>query len=166
MKPRAASLLAFVLAVALSGCAFTVTEGAVSIRIGPGIIEEFEPRQGEGATYYVGEEVSFVFRSRLSGYVTLASRNPDDRVETFARNLFVPAGRTVVLDGRSVDRRFVADRPTGRHDILATFSEEPGPTSRLTLQGVYSEERWRSAVRSEVRSAGRTDRATTVLYVR
>jgi len=163
---RSPSLLALLLMVALSGCAFSVTEGSLSIRIGPGIIEEFEPRKGEGASYYVGEEVSFIFRSRLSGYVTLASRNPDGRVETFARNLFVPAGRTVVLDGRSVDRRFVADRPTGRHEILATFGEEPAPSSRLSLQGVYSEERWRTAVRSEYRSPGRTDRATTVLYVR
>lgn len=165
-------LAALALVVMLGGCTVYVVEGEPSTRGTISlsfnldqVITQFQPVRGAGATYLVGERVSFAVRTRESGYVTLTALDPDGSVYTLARNIFVRAGQTRVIPGEDSRVEFVANPPTGRHRVRATFTSERTDQNRVRYEGRTGEEGWTSAIRVELQDDEIRDVAETYLFV-
>ena len=122
-------LTAFLLALllgSLSACSVYVTPDDGVGRVGYGIelgevMTGFAPGRGEGATYYVGETITFLVRSREAGYLTLTAIDPDGLVYVFARNIPIWARH---------QPRFGTQRA---HDLCAHAAARASPRPRLVF---------------------------------
>ena len=130
------------------------------------LIETFEPRRGPGASYRVGETIDFLFRSRVDGYVTLSVLEPDGAVKTFARNLAVPGGTTVILDGSSQGVSFRLTPPQGEHRVRASFTPSATDVGRVSFVGRAGESDWTAAIRVDVEPFDTYDVQETSFYLR
>jgi len=166
----AAALAAAAAALVLAGCTITfVDPEGVGSRPPDGandVIVRFEARAGEGASYRVGSEISFAMRTRVDGYVTLTSLAPDGAVHVFARNIYVPARRDVVIDGRDQGVVFVVEPPRGWHRVRASFTPRRTDVSRVSFRGRIGEDDWLAAIRIELEPFEIRDVAATRFYVR
>jgi len=161
--------LAFVLPllVALAGCTVTfVGPGSAVSGDANRVIESFEARAGEGASYRVGEEISFRIRTRVDGYVTLTSLGPEGDVDVFARNVFVAGRRMNVVDGRDQGVVFVVEPPRGWHRVRASFTPSRTDTGRVSFRGRAGEDAWLAAIRIDIEPFEIRDVAETRFYVR
>ena len=155
----------------LTSCAVYVTPGAggASGRVRFGIevsdvIRVFEATRGAGATYYVGENVSFRVLTTRDGYITLTALDPDGRVYTFARNIYVPGGQTITISGPDAGNVFSLVPPRGLQRVRASFT--PSPTSgRITFQGRAGEGQWTQSIVTEVSDYDVRDIAETQFYL-
>ena len=128
-------------------------------------IQEFRPNLGHGATYRVGEPISFRIRTSEDGYVTLTAIDPDGSVYVFARNVPVRGGRLEFIDGVGPRRLFRVDPPVGEHVIRAHFT--PGRTDESVIfAGVRGYDRWQARIELELRVFPRGDIAETRFTVR
>ena len=165
--PRLAMILA--LASALAGCTVTITDradGSIDTVGANDILQRFEPRGGAGSSYRIGDDISFVVRSRSEGYVTLSSLAPNGDVDVFARNVYVPARRDVVIDGSDRGVVFVVEPPRGWHRVRASFSPRRTDTSRVAFRGRAGEDAWSTAIRFDLAPFDVRDWAETRFYVR
>lgn len=158
------------LATVLAGCtivfeAYDDTSARPGIVAPSGLIRQFAPTRGAGSTYRVGDFISFQVRTAEDGYLTLTAIDPDGSVYVFARNLFVRAGRTEVIDGLSPRQRFVITPPPGLHRVSAHFT--PSRTSeRVEFRGVAGYDSWQSQIRIELQPFPRSDVVETRFFVR
>lgn len=129
------------------------------------VITEFQPNRGVGASYRIGDRVSFRLRTRQDGFVTLTAIDPDGSVYPLARNLRVYAGQTNILSGSQLGVVFIADPPTGLHRVRASFTTDRTDTSRVEYRGRSGESGWTSAIRIELTGAQVRDLAETYLYI-
>ena len=164
------SFLAAGLMLLLAGCTVTLVEddrsiGGVIPERANDVLQRFEPRAGENSSYRVGQTISFVIRSRVEGWVTLSSLAPDGDVDVFARNVYVPARRDVLIDGGE-DRVFVVEPPRGWHRVRASFTPRRTDTGRVTFRGRAGEDAWLTAIRVELEPYDVRDVAETRFYVR
>ena len=145
-------LTAFLLALllgSLSACSVYVTPDDGVGRVGYGIelgevMTGFAPGRGEGATYYVGETITFLVRSREAGYLTLTAIDPDGLVYVFARNIPIGHG-TNRVSGPNARTTFALTPPRGLHRVRASFSPLPTDPARVVYQGV-GEELWTRSI--------------------
>ena len=150
-RALAAFLLALLLG-ALPACSVYVTPDDVTVRGGVGyglelgdVITTFAPGRGEGATYFVGENIAFRVRSREAGYLTLSAIDPDGLVYVFARN--VPVGRgTNLITGPNARTTFSLTPPRGLHRVRASFTSRPTDTARVTYRGEFGEDLWTRSI--------------------
>lgn len=158
--------------ILLTSCAVYVSPSAVTargrIRFGievSDVIRVFEPARGAGSTYYVGENVSFRVLTARDGYLTLTALDPDGRVYTFARNLYVRGGQFTVISGPDDSSVFSLVPPRGLQRVRAAFT--PGRTSgRITYSGISDEGPWTQSIVTEVRDYDVRDIAETYFYIR
>jgi hypothetical protein len=157
-----------VLSAALSACSIYVRPGGpISVGVPlDNVITFFEPTRGAGATYFVGEGVEFRIRTRDSGYVTLSAMDPDGRVYVFARNIYVPANRTVTLPTPEMRVSFSAAPPRGLHRIRAAFTSARTDPTHVHYSGRHGEGDWTSAIEIDIRGYPVRDVALTTLYIR
>lgn len=164
--------LGFGLLILLTSCAIYVSPNSVTargrIRFGievSDVLRVFEPARGTGSTYYVGENVSFRILTTRDGYLTLTALDPDGRVYTFARNLYVRGGQTTVISGPDDSSVFSLVPPRGLQRVRAAFT--PGRTSgRISYSGNSNEGRWTQSIITEVRDYDVRDIAETHFYIR
>jgi len=159
---------ALVLSLALSACSIYVRPGTPA-RFGvplDNVITSFEPTRGAGATYFLGDGIEFRIRTRDSGYVTLSAMDPDGRVYVFARNIYVPANRTVILPTSEMRVSFSAAPPRGLHRIRASFTSTRTNPSHVRYSGRHGEGDWTSAIEIDIRGYPVRDVAVTTLYIR
>lgn len=162
----------FALTALLAGCTVYFVEGeprssgrvSLSLDLNE-VITEFEPNRGVGASYRIGQRVSFRLRARQDGYVTLTAIDPDGSVYPLARNLRVYAGQMNVLSGSQLGVVFIADPPTGLHRVRASFTTDQTDTSRVDYRGRSGESGWTTAIRIELTGAPVRDVAETYLYI-
>ncbi len=160
------------LALLLSSCTLYIAPGNVSlsgrVRFGievSDVIQVFEPTRGAGATYYVGETLSFRVLTNRDGYLTLSAIDPDGRVYTFARNLFVRGSQVQIIDGPDRGSVFALEPPRGFHRVRASFT--PSPTNgRVSYRGSVGEASWTQSISAEVRPYDVRDVAETNFYLR
>lgn len=159
-------------AALLAGCTVTYTgpdsrgSGSRLPDRANAVLEVFEPSGGHASSYRVGEEISFRIRSRVEGYVTLTSLKSDGDVNVFARNVYVPARRTVTIDGSDEGVVFVVDPPRGWHRVRASFTPRRTDVSRVTFRGRAGEDDWRAAIEIELEPFQVNDVVETRFYVR
>ena len=142
-------LTAFLLALllgALPACSVYVTPDDGVVRVGYGIelgevVTGFAPGRGEGATYYVGENITFLVRSREAGYLTLTAIDPDGLVYVFARNIPIERG-TNRVSGPGARTTFVLTPPRGVQRVRASFTSFPTDPARVTYEGAFGEDLW------------------------
>lgn len=164
---RAVGLVAL-LTVALSACTIYVRPGA-SVDVGVSlndVILSFQPTRGDGATYYVGDTIEFAIRTSESGYVSLTAMDPDGSVYVFARNVYVPGNRTVLLPTPEMNVTFSAGPPTGYHRVRASFTSGRTDTTRVTYRGRSGNGAWTSAIELDIRGYPVKDVAETSLVIR
>lgn len=164
-------LLAATAALLLAGCTVTFV-GEDGRPVGSGlpdranaVIQRFEPRGGEGSAYRVGSQISFVIRSRVEGWVTLTSLAPNGDVNVFARNIYVPARRDVVIDGGE-DFVFLVEPPRGWHRVRASFTPRRTDVSRVSFRGRVGEDDWLAAIRVDLEPFDVRDVVETRFFVR
>ncbi len=164
--------VAAMLVILLAGCTVYVVPGdrAVQGRISftlelDQVITSFQPTRGPGATYNLGEQIEFAIRTNESGYVSLTAIDPDGSVYTFARNIWVEAGRTTMLPTRGSRVAFVADPPAGLHRVRASFTRDRVDTTRVRYEGRSGEDGWTSALRVELSEATVRDVVETYLFI-
>ena len=155
-------------ALVLAGCTVTITERGAGSALPAGaneVISTFEPTGGEGSGYRVGESISFRFRSRVEGYVTLTSLAPNGDVDVFARNVYVPARRAVTIDGSASGSVFLTEPPTGVHRVRASFTPRRTDAGRVRFRGRAGEDDWSAAIRVDLAPFEVTDWAETRFFV-
>lgn len=157
-------LLLAALAAGLSACVPVAVGPTVTVSVGrSNIITDFRPDRGEGASYRVGERVRFVFRAQQAGYLTLVSLDPDGYGSVLARNLYVPAGTTVLprgSDGVTLDLA----PPRGLQRVRAIFTTVR-PTSDLVFSsGRYDRNGWNTTTDSYLRPYGERQRDVQETY--
>lgn len=164
---RPAGLLVF--AMLLTACTITFepwVEVRPTVRPPSPRIEVFEPHRGAGATYRVGEPISFIVRTNTDGYVTLSALDADGEVYVFARNIRVRANRTQEISGITPRQQFVVDPPTGRHYVRASFTPDR-TDERVVYIGVRGRDAWLRRITLELRLFDVFDqRETTFTVVR
>ena len=155
---RALIAPSLVLLAALSACSVYVTPDTVAVRGNAGygielgdVITAFSPGRGEGATYYVGETISFRVRSREPGYLTLTAIDPDGAVYVFARNIPVIRG-TNRISGPSPRTTFSLTPPRGVQRVRASFTSNPTDTTRVLYRGEVGEDVWVRSIVTDVQS--------------
>lgn len=166
------------LALLLAACTVTVVPGEgtrvqtrVSGRVTFGleldeVIREFQPTRGHGATYYVGDTISFRIRTDRDGFVTLSAIDPDGSVYVFARNLYVEGGYTQVLSGTNPRTEFLLTPPRGPHRVRASFTPDRTDVSRVTYRGRRGDDAWTNSIVVELRPYDVRDIAETSFYLR
>jgi hypothetical protein len=163
-------------ALLLAGCAVTVTDGRTSVRgrltgrINISIpmtevITRFSPTRGEGATYRIGEPISFNLRTSSSGYVTLTYLDAGGDVSVFARNIYVTGGRDHVISGPDAGHFFTVGQPRGTMLIRAVFTPQRTNTGVVTYSGVRSQSAWSSRIQLDVGGSPYADVVQTWLVV-
>ncbi len=161
------AILAAIFAMVLTSCTIYVrpswpADSGVELS---GVIREFRPTRGEGASYFVGEVIEFGLRTTSPGYVTLTGFDPDGRVYVFARNVAVGSGYTV-LPTRDQRVTYSAGTPRGYHRVRASFTSTPTNESSVSYRGIYGEGEWTSSISIDIRPAPVRDVAETSLWVR
>lgn len=158
--------LVAILALLVSACTIYVRPGTVEgvdVELND-VILDFQPTRGEGATYYVGEEIEFAIRTTQPGYVTLSAIDPDGAVYVFSRNIQVGTGQTILpLPSQRV--AFSAAPPRGFHRVRVHFTPQRTDES-VTFRGRYGDGAWTSAITLEIRGYPVRDIAETYLYIR
>lgn len=167
---RMVIFLMLVLSVLLAGCRVTITPGNVSVNAGFGIelspvIQLFEPTRGSGASYFVGDAISFRILTDRSGYITLSAIDPDGTVYVFARNIFVRGGETTTMSGADSRTIFTLQPPRGLHRVRAAFTPSQTNTATFTYQSVRGEDGWTSIIVNEVRPYEIRDIAETRFFL-
>jgi len=161
-RPTIAAIGFLLLALTLTSCTIFIEPGNATvttsvhgrITIGVGlsdIITLFEPTRGTGATYNLAENIAFRVRTRQDGYLTLTAIDPDGRVYTFARNIFIAGGQTTVISGPTPRSTFLLQPPKGRHRVRASFTPQRTDIRRVTFVGRRGEEEWSSAITIELK---------------
>lgn len=163
-------LLAIPAVLALAGCTVTFY-GPDGVGSSPSdganrVVQRFEARAGEGASYRIGSEISFVIRTRVEGYVTLTSLSPDGAVNVFARNVYVPARTDHVIDGRDQGVVFLVEPPRGWHRVRASFTPRRTDVNRVSFRGRVGEEAWTAAIDVDIAPFDVRDVAETRFFVR
>ena len=150
----AAPLLALLLT--LSACSVYVTPDTVTVRGGAdygielgNVITAFSPGRGEGATYFVGEDISFRVRSREAGYLTLSAIDPDGVVYVFARSVPIVPG-TNIITGPNARTVFSLAPPRGFHRVRASFTSRPTNTVRVSYRGAVGEDLWTRSIVTDI----------------
>jgi len=136
-----AKLFLALLAVLLSGCFPSRSSFTVSLRFGlelSPVITRFEPDRGQGASYRVGESVSFLIALTRPGYVVLVGIDPDGVTYEFDRVYLNPG--THRLSGPP-GFRYEVRPPLGLQRVRAIFTDTPHP-SGFVFRGRYSLELW------------------------
>lgn len=130
-----------------------------------GVIQDFRPTRGAGATYFVGETIEFAIRTSSSGFVTLTAIDPDGSVYVLSRNIAVSAGRTILptLDQRET---YSAGPPRGLHRVRASFTSNRTNESSVSYRGVSGEGNWTSSISIDIRPSPIRDVAETSLIIR
>lgn len=173
MKKLKTWLLLAALLTILSSCTITFIPSDVSIsgRVRFGIelsdvISEFRPDRGAGSSYRIGDSIGFVIRTNQSGYVTLTEIDPFGRVETFARNIAVGAG-TTIINGPDARSEFAIGSTSvqGLHRVRVSFTPSATDTSRVTYRGIIGEDGWTNIIVTEVRPYSIRDIAETTYFI-
>ncbi|MEZ4607263.1 MAG: DUF4384 domain-containing protein [Deinococcales bacterium] len=153
------AFLVLMLALSLSSCTWYLRPGG-GYGYGQGdIISVFMPDRGEGASYFVGETVSFRFHSRLSGYVTLSAIDPDGAVYVLEANLPVVAGQMMNFPNGRSSYRLVP--PAGLHRVRAAFSPSRTAGNYNQLQG---SDLWTQRIVTELEPYPADQRAVAETY--
>jgi len=152
------------LAAFLSACTLTLyPEGlSVTYRVDfGGEILRFEPDRGRGATYFVGEEGRFFLTLDRPGWVSLVVQDPDGYTYELDR-FHLSRGTHVLPPG---PYRYTLTPPRGLHRVRAVYTQSP-PSSRVRLEGRYTD--WDARLRLYVEASGARayDVAETYFYVR
>jgi Domain of unknown function (DUF4384) len=141
----------------LTGCRIIVTPGNVSVdgnvRFGiivSPIIQVFEPTRGSGASYFVGDSISFRILTDRSGYVTLTAIDPDGSVYVLVQNFYVQGGFTTTISGPNDRSIFTLQPPRGLHRVRAAFTPSPTGTARITYQSVRGDDNWTRIIVTDV----------------
>lgn len=159
--------LLFPVLLLLGGCTITFVGPGDGIVAAPApVIERFEVRGSDEVR--VGQQIAFQIRTRIDGYVTLTSLEPNGEVYVFARNIPVVGGRTVVLDGRSQGGVFVVEPGSQRgwHRVRASFTSAPTDPGRVRFVGRVGESEWYGAIRIDIEPFDLSDVAEARFYVR
>jgi len=133
----------------LTACTITIKPVDLTVGVGAGysysdVITRFEPDRGPGSTYYVGDEVRFVITLRQPGYVSLVAIDPDGRTYEFEHGVYLNAG-THVLPLPQMNRRYIADYPTGKQRVRAIYTDKQ--PAAVHFEGVYTRERFNERLR-------------------
>jgi hypothetical protein len=155
------------LAVLLSSCFPSRSSLTVGLRFGfelSPIITRFEPDRGRGASYRVGESVSFIISLTRAGYVALVGLDPDGTAYEFDRVFLNPG--THVLSGPP-GFRYELRPPLGMQRVRAIYTDTPYP-SGFVIRGTYGLERWDQQISIYLERSGSRvrDVAETYLYIR
>ena len=178
MRTTVIAALFAALALLVSACTVTVVPGEgttvrtrVSGQVTFGIdlsdvILEFAPTRGRGATYYVGETISFRVRSDRDGYVTLTAIDPDGSVYVFARNIWIEGGYAQEISGTSPRTEFLLTPPRGYHRVRASFTPSRTDEGRVSYRGRSGVDAWTNSIAVELRPYDVRDVAETSFYLR
>lgn len=128
------------------------------------VITEFRPTRGTGSVYSVGDEISFVVRSNRSGYLTLSYLDSSGRTATFARNIRIGSGRTVI-SGPDARHWFSVAEPRGIMQIRATFTADRTNES-VSLVGRGGSSGWNSVLVIDISGQPVYDAVQTYVEVR
>lgn len=129
------------------------------------VITEFRPTRGHGAIYNVGEDISFVLRSKRAGYVTLSYLDSSGRVAVFARNIRVSPTRNVISgpDSRHV---FTVAEPRGFMQIRASWTPDRTNETAIVYRGSSGSGGWNSALTLDISGQQVYDATQTYVEVR
>lgn len=94
--------------------------------------------RGDGATYQVGEPVSFEFRSERDCYLTLLDVGTSGHItilypNAFHRDTFVKAGQVVTVPASDRDFKMTVSSPPGREMVVALATTRPCELATLLL---------------------------------
>ncbi|MBW7916418.1 MAG: DUF4384 domain-containing protein [Trueperaceae bacterium] len=166
LKSLRLALVAAAATLLVSACTITVRPGGFtsSDLTLSGVIQDFQPTRGNGAAYYVGENVEFRLVTDRSGYVTLTALDPDGKVYVFERNIPVQAGVNYlpVAGARHV---YSVNPPLGQQRVRASFTVGRTDGS-VKYVGRYGDGDWTSAIQIEIRPSPVRDVAETYFYIR
>lgn len=129
------------------------------------VITEFRPTRGAGSIYRVGEDISFTIRSNRAGYVTLSYLDSNGNFGTFARNIFVPRGRTTI-SGPDARHYFSVAEPRGPMQIRASFTADRTDEATLSFVGRGGTSGWNSMLILDLRGQPVYDAVQTFIEVR
>jgi hypothetical protein len=101
------------------------------VRVSNAIISSLSPDRGDGATYFIGDELKIRITVSRPGYVTLVFYNPDG-IDQLA-GIPVEAGTNIIP--RQTSLKAVA--PRGRTFIRALFTASSWP-NQVSFGGSYS----------------------------
>ena len=166
------SVLYLMLVAALSACTVYVTPDGNVVGGGFGgleteeVITEFQPDRGDGATYDIGDDITFRVRTTRDGYLTLSSLNPDGNVDVFGRNIFVRAGRTTLIPGLDSRVAYQVGGPSGLNRVRASFTPRETDTGRVTYSGRNGQDIWTQTIESDISDYDVRDVAQTSFYAR
>lgn len=171
-NPVRISLLGLLLMLTMAACTVTTTldtslQGRVRFDTpvrSESVITEFRPTRGTGAVYSVGDEISFVVRSTRSGYLTLSYLDSSGRTATFARNIRIGAGRTVI-SGPDAQHWFTVAPPSGIMQVRATFTSNRTNES-VSLVGRGGTSGWNSLLVVDISGQPVYDAVQTYIEVR
>ena len=165
-------ILYLMLVAALSACTVYVTPDGNVVGGGFGsletdeVITEFQPDRGDGATYDIGDDISFRVRTAQDGYLTLSSLNPDGNVDVFGRNIFVRGGRTTLIPGLDSRVAYQVGGPSGLNRVRASFTPRETDTGRVTYRGRNGQDIWTQTIESDISDYSVRDVAQTSFYAR
>ncbi len=144
--------LAIVLAVILGACTITTSVGgSVEFPFSrSGHVRSFTPTRGEGAYYRIGEFIDFAINTDRPGYVTLSYLDAAGSVGTFARNIPVGAGRSLI-SGPGAGLGFQVAEPRGPMFIRASFTASRTDEGRITYRGHSGYDGWNSSLSIDLR---------------
>lgn len=172
IKPLRFLVTGMLLSFVLAACTITTSiEGNLQGRVrfdtpvrSEQVITEFRPTRGTGSLYEIGDEISFVLRTTRPGYVTLSYLDSAGRTATFARNIPVGTGRTV-LSGPDARHWFQVAPPRGIMQIRATFTANRTNES-VSLIGRGGTSGWNSLLVIDLRGQPVYDAVQTYIEVR
>lgn len=154
----------------LSACTIYVNPDGTSVDIGDldygEVITEFEPDRGDGASYDIGDDISFRVRTARDGYLTLSVLNPDGTIDVFGRNLFVRGGRTVLIPDLGSRFSYEVGGPRGLNRVRASFTTRETDTERVIYRGQRGEDTWTRIIESDTRDYDVRDVAQASFYAR
>jgi hypothetical protein len=171
------TLALFLCTALLGACSIYVNPEARGTNLGPDprfeielsddIIERFAPDRGAGASYDVGDTISFDLYSSRQGYVTLSVMGPDGNVDVLAEDVVVQAGQNEIPapEGNIV---FTLQPPRGLHEVRAVYTLTPFALEPTNLEGVRGQEAWGEAIERGLAAFEPDERdvATTFFYLR
>ena len=161
------ALLLGSLALGLSACTVSVRSNQGLGYSDSNLIANIRPDRGEGSSYAVGSNVSFLLTTRTAGYVTLVSLDPDGYGNVLVRGAYVNAGTTSFPRAQDGAGSFSVAPPRGLQRVRAIFTRAR-PSTDLYFQGSYDQGRWNDVTNNYVQSYSATDRDVqeTYFYIR
>ena len=157
----------------LSACTITTRfDGGLSGRVrfdtpvrADTIISEFRPTRGHGSLYRIGEDIAFTIRSGRSGYVTLSYLDSHGNYATFARNIYIRAGRSTIA-GPDPRHHFTVAPPRGPMQIRASFTTDRTNESRVRFVGHGGNNSWNTVLVLDMQGQPLYDAVQTWIEVR